>query len=129
MSVKVYVNKFQIREAMDIVSDIAKQRFCDNRLAIGEEFVQICTKYVPFDEKNETETHLAYSGHAYISGKDELKAVWSRTKKGFDVANAQYYGAYNHTPPREGHWDQAAMYYEGETFRKRVEAILNDKRR
>ena len=125
MSVKVTVNKFQINEALETLDKAAIDKFSQHRLEIGEEFVEICTQYVPYDFENKTPVHLAYQGHAYISeSKDELKAVWSRTKNGFDVAYAQYYGSYNHPYPRDGHWDQVAMYYKGDVFRKRVENIL-----
>jgi hypothetical protein len=77
---------------------------------------------------------MAASGHAYVSSKDEVRAVWSKSKKGASVAEIQFIVPYNHehTPPlatdnglRTDHWTTAAMALEKETFKEKCEEILN----
>lgn len=122
MSVKITVpDKEFVEEAEQIIGQLARDRYNERRLEIGEEFVQICTPFVPWDTGT-----LASSGHAYISGQDDLRVIWSRSKKGKDIASMQYYNRnYQHTGDRTDHWDKAAMEYESDTFATRVQEILN----
>ena len=139
MSVRVSVpnlNAF-IREASKAADEKAMQRYNERQLEIGELFVQMCTKFVPFDFDNHTGNHLAYSGQAFIEGKDRLRVRWSRQKTStsgktagntYDIASMQYYGeGYVHDPPRTHHWNQTMMRVDGSVFRTRAQEILNKK--
>lgn len=129
MSVKVTVPKRPIKAAINELGEVAERRYEKRRLKIGEAFVQICTKFVPWKTGE-----MARSGHAYISSKDEVRAVWSKSKKGVSISEIQYIVPYNHehNPPlptdnglRTDHWATAAMALEKETFKERCEEILN----
>lgn len=107
--------------------DAILQEFRAKGLEIGEVFIQMCTKYVPW----KTGT-LAGSGKSYVEG-DRIRVSWSREEHGFDVAQAQYYGeGYNHNHSdratnnglRTDHWDKAMLNYEGDVFMDRFEDIL-----
>ena len=119
--VRVTVDKSFNKNAENAVNLIAKERFNEHKHEIAEEFIQICTPFIPLDTGQ-----LIASGHVVNSGKDEVAVAWNRSKRGFDVAREQYYHPHNHTGMRTDHWDQAAMAYEGDTFIARCEQILND---
>ena len=120
MSVKVRVDTKSIKDGILQIDKATEQRYNKRRLDIGEIFVQLCTPYVPRDTGQ-----MADSGHAYVNASGQLAAIWSRSKRNFDIANAQYYGDYNHTPPQTGLWAQQAMFDKGDEFRVRVAQLMN----
>lgn len=121
--VRVAVDKSYIKNAEEVVDFTVHERYAECGDAIGEEFIEICTPFVPW----KTGT-LASSGHVVNTSKNEIAVAWNETKKGFDVARRQYYHEYAHDGVRTDHWDKATMAYEGDTFARRVEGILNGHR-
>ena len=124
MSVRVVVpnlNSF-VHQATKDVDEIARQRFIEKGLDVGELFVQMCTKYVPWKTGA-----LATSGRAYLEG-DRIRVRWSKEKGSYDIAWLQYNIDYKHSDPnRSAEWDKKMLSLEGEVFRKRAERILNGK--
>ena len=121
--VRVTVDKSYKKNAENVVDYTLHERYAECGNAIGEEFIRVCTPFVPLRTGE-----LASSGHVVNTSKDEVAVAWNKSKKGFDIARRQYYNdEYAHSGRRTDHWDQAAMAYEGDTFYKRVENILNGK--
>lgn len=119
--VRVTVDKSYQKNAQNAVESVCYNQFGKNAYAIGEAFIRICTPFVPWKTGE-----LAGSGHVVNTSKDELAVAWNKSNKGFDIARAQYYNEdYNHDGIRTDHWDKAAMSYEGDTFYKKVEDLLN----
>ena len=132
MSVRVRINSNQfLREAKKAVGGVSKERYRECGPEIGEEFVQICTPFVPYRDGI-----LAGSGDTTMEG-DSIRVHWAEEKKGYDIAHMMYYDddgsgepdtkAWGHTPPQTSYWAETAMTYEGDTFRARCESILNGK--
>lgn len=111
----------QIRQATKGVDEIVRERYRERQLSIGELFVQMCTRYVPWRSGE-----LASSGKAYIEGQDRLRVRWSKENNGYDYAKIQYDNHdYTHSNGRTAEWDKTMLTHEGELFYKRVEDILN----
>lgn len=123
MAVRVSVPNLNsaIHQATKTVDEIARQRFIEKGLDIGETFVQMCTKYVPWKTGE-----LAGSGRAYLED-DRIRVSWSKKREEYDIAWLQYHMDYNHDEPRSPEWDKKMLAMEGEVFRNRVQRILNDK--
>ena len=121
--VRVIVDKSYQKNAENAVESICYNQFGKHAHEIGETFIRICTPFVPWRSGG-----LAGSGHVVNTSKEELSVAWSKTVRGYDVARRQYSDEnLSHTAPRTAHWDKTAMSYEGETFRRNVERILNSK--
>lgn len=124
MSVRVSVPNLNrvMHQATKEADEIARQRFIEKGLDVGELFVQMCTKYVPWKTGD-----LATHGHAYLEG-DRIRVIWSKKKGQWDIAWLQYHRKYNHTDPDRGmEWDKRMLAMEGGVFTKRAEKILNGK--
>jgi hypothetical protein len=124
MSVRVTVPNLNkvMHQATKNADEITRQRFIEEGLNIGEEFVQMCTKYVPWKTGA-----LAGSGHAYLEG-DRIRVSWSKKKGQWDIAWLQYNLDYKHEDKNRGpEWDKRMLDINGEVFRKKVQDLLNGK--
>ena len=121
MSVRVSVPNLnsRINAITKGTDDAILQEFRAKGLEIGEVFIQMCIKYVPWKTGI-----LAGSGNAYVEG-NRIRVSWNREAHGVDIAQIQYYNEdYKHDDLRTDHWDKAMLDYEGEVFYDRVEDIL-----
>lgn len=123
MSVRIRINSNEfLKEAKQTVDGLTKERFRECGPAIGETFVQICTKFVPWDTGT-----LAGSGGTTMEG-DSIRVHWSEEKDGHDIAHMMYYDEpreWSHDGERTSYWAETAMAKEGETFKVRCQKILN----
>lgn len=106
-----------------VADEICHEKYMANGPAIGEEFIEICTPFIP-----KASGQLINNGRVMSTKKDEVKVGWYRTRGDYDIARMMYYDSphhWEHEEPRTDHWDKVAMATEGELFRKRVGEILN----
>lgn len=118
MSVSVNVPLQEIKDYFDGVEGLVQRVYANRRYQIAETFVDVVTPFVPVKSGN-----LRASATILDDGRAvEWSAVNPRT--GYNYAALQYEVPMDHPRGGTDHWDQEAMWYEGDTFMDRVENIL-----
>ena len=120
MSVTVEVPFESIKEATSQMEGIVQRIYQNRRMQIAEAFVEVVTPFVP-------EKTGALRSSAEISA-DGRNVTWhaENPNNGYPYGDRQYEDTtYAHNFPQTDHWDQEAIWYEGDNFFKKCAEILN----
>ena len=118
MSVSVQIDYDSVKDATRGVEDYVQRIYKDRRYQIAEAFIDIATPFVPIKDGDLRASATVVDGGYGVR--------WSATnpKNGYDYAGIQYNVPMNHPRGGTDHWDQEAMFYEGDTFIQKCQEIL-----
>ena len=118
MGVVVSIPYNEIRDSVRGLDDYVHRIYEGRRYQIAEEFIDLCTPFVPVKTGNlRLGASIVDNGYAV-----EWSAI--NPKNGFDYAPRQYYEYFYHPIDGSDHWDEEMLLYEGDTFYERVKGIL-----
>ena len=119
MAVHVDIDYDSVKDATEGIEGLVQRIYANRRHKIAEAFIEVVTPFVPMKTG-------ALRNSATIV--DDGRAVtWHAENEntGYPYGDLQYEVPYSHEYPETDHWDQAAMFYEGDTFIKKCEEILS----